>query len=134
MLRTHVAVDAVRDRLGAELRDRVARVDALRAALIAEVAARPTPNAVLRVVVLEPIDAGGVARVADEPEPLRERGRPEKVGIGLHRVALGDAAAAHDAERLLVDRVHLLLRDDPLLLGDLVVTRVEPGLDRTHLA
>src|SRR5262249_12453127 len=38
VLRAHVAVDALGHRLGSELRDRVARVDALRAALVAEVA------------------------------------------------------------------------------------------------
>src|SRR5581483_10726114 len=49
VLRAHVAVDAFLERLGAELRDRVARVDALRAALVAEVAARALPDAVLAV-------------------------------------------------------------------------------------
>ena len=109
MLGAHVAVDPLGDRLGAELRDRVTRVDALRAALVAEVAARAVPDAVLVVVVLQPIDFRPVARVADEAEALRERGRPEELGVGLHRVALGDAAAAHDAERLLAERVHLAL-------------------------
>ncbi len=64
---------------------------------------------------------------------LRERGRAEEVRIGLHRVALGDAAAAVDAERLLVDHVHPLLRDDVLLLGRAVEPRLEVGLDRLHL-
>src|SRR5438477_4951021 len=47
VLRAHVAVDPVLDRLGAQLRDRVARVDALRTALVAEVAARAVPDPVL---------------------------------------------------------------------------------------
>src|SRR5204863_4917929 len=81
VLRPHVAVDALRDRFGAELRDRVSRIDALGAALIAEVAARAIPDAVLGVVLLEPIDVRSVAGVADEPEPLGERGRPQEVGI-----------------------------------------------------
>src|SRR6266545_4737664 len=97
VLRTHVTVDPLLDRLGAELRDRIAGVDALRAALRAEVAARAIPDPVLRVVVIEPLDGRLVARIADEPHPLRERGRPEEIGVGLHRVALGDAAAAVDA-------------------------------------
>src|SRR5438045_505825 len=98
VLRARVAVDAVRDRLGAELRDRVARVDALRAALVAEVAAGAIPDAVLRVVRLEPLDGRRVARVADEAHPLREGLRAEELRVGLHRVALRDAAAAVDAE------------------------------------
>ena len=114
VLRAHVAVDAVLHRLGAELRDRVARVDALRAALVAEVAARAVPDPVLLAVALEALDRRAVARVADEAEALRERRRAEEVRVGLHRVALRDAAAAVDAERLLVDRVHPLLRDDVL--------------------
>src|SRR5439155_5918823 len=44
VLRTHVVVDVEADRLGPELRDRIARVDPLRAALIAEVAARAVPD------------------------------------------------------------------------------------------
>src|SRR5436190_19951784 len=102
MLRTHVAVDPVLHRLGAELRDRIARIDAFRAALVAVVAPRAVPDPVLVVVVLEPLDRRSVARVADEPHPLRERLRAEELRIGLHRVALGDAATAVDAERLLV--------------------------------
>src|SRR5690349_6015707 len=39
VLRAHVAVDAEADGLGAELRDCIARIDALGAALVAEVAA-----------------------------------------------------------------------------------------------
>src|SRR5262249_6635809 len=109
VLRPHVSVDAFLDGLGTQLRDRVARVDALRAALIAEVAARAVPDAVLVVVVLEPLHRRLVARVADKPETLRERRRPKEFRIGLHRIALRDAAAAHDAERLLVDHVYLLL-------------------------
>src|SRR5262249_10836988 len=66
VLRAHVAVDPEPDRLGAELRDRVARIDALRAALIAEVAAGAVPDAVLLAVALEPLDGRAVARVADE--------------------------------------------------------------------
>ena len=50
VLRAHVVVDPLLDRLGAELGDRVARVDALRAALVAEVAARAVPDPVLFVV------------------------------------------------------------------------------------
>ena len=110
-----------------ELRDRVARVDALGAALLAEVAAGAVPDAVLLGVRLQPLDVGLVACVADEAHALGERGRAEEVGVGLHRVALGDAAAAHDAERLLVDHVHLLLRDDVLLLAGIGVAGVEPG-------
>src|SRR6185369_13974324 len=108
VLRAHVAVDAVLDRLGAELRDRVARVDALRAALVAEVAPRAVPDSVLAVVRVEPLDGGGVARIADEAHPLRERLRAEELRVGLHRVALGHAAAAVDAERLLVDEAQPL--------------------------
>ena len=122
VLRAHVAVDAFLDRLGAELRDRVARVDALRAALGAEVAARALPDAVLAAVLLEPFDRRAVARIADEAHALRERLRAEELGVGLHRVALRDAAAAVDAERLLVHGVHALLRDPVLapVLGALV--------------
>src|SRR5205823_3549060 len=83
------------------------------------IAAGAVPDPVLVVVVLEPLDRGLVARVADEAESLRERRGSEELGVRLHRIALGDAAAAHDAERLLVDRVHLLLGDDPLLLEHL---------------
>ena len=46
MLRAHVAVDAVLDRLRTELRDRVARIDALRTTLVAVVAARAVPDSV----------------------------------------------------------------------------------------
>src|SRR6478609_9441860 len=60
VLGAHVAVDSLLDRLGAELRDRVAGVDALRAALVAEEAARAVPDAVLAVVLLEPLDLGPV--------------------------------------------------------------------------
>ncbi len=133
VLGAHVVVDVEADRLGAELRDRVARVDALRAALIAEVATRAVPDPVLPVHRVEPPDLVVVARVADEAEALGERRRARELRVRLHRVALGDAAAAHDAERLLVDHVHLLLGDDALLLRRLVVARVEPGLDRADL-
>jgi hypothetical protein len=68
-------------------------------------------------VRLQPFDGRLIARVADEPHPLRERCRSEEIRIGLHGVALRDAAAAHDAERLLVDDVHPLLRDDVLRLA-----------------
>src|SRR6516165_2575506 len=73
VLRSHVPVDAEPDRLGAELRDRVARVDSLRAALVAEVAARAVPDAVLLVVALEALDRGAVPRIADETHPLCQR-------------------------------------------------------------
>src|SRR3954468_19585333 len=96
VLRAHVAVDPMRDRLRAELGDRVARVDALRAALVAEEAARAVPDSVLGVVLLEPLDHRAVARVTNEAHPLRQGLRPEELGIGLHRVALRDAAAAID--------------------------------------
>src|SRR5437763_11833714 len=81
VLGAHVAVDAVADRLRAELRDRVARVDALRAALVAEEAARALPDPVLAAVLLEPLDRGAVARVADEAHALRERLRAEELGV-----------------------------------------------------
>src|SRR6201987_1033976 len=55
VLGAHVAVDAFLDRFGTELRDRVARGDTLRAALVAEVAARAGPDPVLAVVLLEPL-------------------------------------------------------------------------------
>ena len=134
VLRAHVGVDPLAHRLGAELRDRVARVDALRAALVAEVAARAVPDAVLLRVRLEPLDRRLVAWVSDEAHALGERGGPEEVGVGLHRVALGDAAAAHDAERLLVDRVHPLLRDDVLLLAGIGVAGLERRRDRADLS
>src|SRR5436190_23122712 len=103
VLRPHVPVDPEPHRFGAELCDRVTRIDALRAALVAEIAPCAVPDAVLAVVLLETLDRCLVARVADESHPLGERLRPEEVGVGLHRVALRDAAAAVDAERLLVD-------------------------------
>ena len=78
VLRAHVAVDADVYRLGAELRDRVARVDALGAALVAEVAARAVPDAVLVVVGLQALDRRLVPRVADEAEALRERSRARR--------------------------------------------------------
>src|SRR5439155_5131842 len=76
VLGAHVAVDTFFHRLGAELRDRVARVDSLRAALVAEVAARAFPDAVLVVQLLEARELPAVARVADQPERLAERLRP----------------------------------------------------------
>src|SRR5256714_3641683 len=134
VLRAHVAVDAFGDRLGAQLGDRVARVDALRAALVAEVAARALPDAVLAVDELEPVDLARVAGVADEAHRLRERLRAEEVGIRLHRAAFGDAAAAVDAERLLVDHVHPLLRDAELTpAGRLLVAGLQVGVDRPEL-
>src|SRR5712691_3326328 len=133
VLRALVVVDAFADRLGAELRDRVTRIDALGTALVAEVAARAVPDSVLSIELVQPLDGSGITRVADEAHPLRQRRRAEELGVGLHRVAFRDAAAAHDAERLLVDHVHLLLRDDAFLLGDLVVAGIEPRLDGADL-
>src|SRR6185312_11534193 len=89
--------------LGPDLRDRIARVDPLRAALVTEVAPGAVPHTVRAVVELEPALAVAVADVADELRPLGERRRPQELGVGLHRVALRDAAAALDAERLLHD-------------------------------
>ena len=60
VLRPQVVVDALLDRLGAELRDRIPRVDALRATFVAEVAPGAVPDAVLAVVVVEPLDVGPV--------------------------------------------------------------------------
>jgi len=73
-----------------------------------------------------------VAGVADEALRLGERRRAEEVGVGLHRVALGDAAAALDAERLLHDPVELLLLDAPLLDRRAVVL-LEPRLHSLEL-
>src|SRR5207248_9815188 len=70
VLRAHVAVDPDPDRLGAQLGDRVTRVDALRAALLAEVAARAVPYPVLGVVGLQPLDGRLVAGVAHEAHAL----------------------------------------------------------------
>ena len=114
VLRAHVAVDALLDRLCAELRDRVTRVDSLRAALVAEVAPCALPDPVLAVEILEPRVLGAVARIAHEAHRLRERLGPEELRARLHRVALRDAAAAVDAERLLADHVHPFLRDPVL--------------------
>src|SRR5262249_53055661 len=131
MLRSRVAVDAVRDRLGAKLRNCVARVDAFRTALVAEVAARAVPDPVRLAVALEPLDGRAVARVADEAHALRERLRAEELRVGLHRVALRDAAAAVDAERLLLDHVHPLLGDVVLApVSRPLITRLQPRLDR----
>src|SRR3954447_7024310 len=77
VLGAHVVVDALLDRLGAQLGNRVTRVDALRAALVAEVAPRAVPDPMLLVIGVEPLDIGVVARVADEPHALRERCRPQ---------------------------------------------------------
>src|SRR6266508_408349 len=133
VLGAEIAIDALLDRLRAELGDRVTRVDALRTAFVAEIAARAVPDPVLVVVGLEPLDLRALTRVADEAEALRQRRGPEELGVGLHRVALGDAAAAHDAQRLLVDRVHLLLRVAELPLRDLLVAGVEPRLHAADL-
>ena len=108
-------VDPLLDRLGAELGDRIARIDALRAAFVAEVAAGALPDSVFAADCLEPLGLLRVARIADEPHRLRERLRPEELRARLHGVALGDAAAAVDAERLLVNDVHPRLRDQVLL-------------------
>ena len=102
------------------------RIDALRAALVAEVAPRAIPDPVLLVELVQ-------ARDLIRSRGLRRSGNPWRAQpargsrVGLHRVALG-AAAAHDAERLLVDHVHRLLGDDPLLLGDFVVAGSSHGL------
>src|SRR5215510_1403930 len=93
VLRAHVAIDAVMNRVRPELCNRIARIDALRAALVAEVAPGAVPDAVLVAVGLEPLDRRPVARIADEAETLREGSRPEELRVRLHRVALGDAAA-----------------------------------------
>ena len=52
-LRAELGPRAEAERLRAELGDRVARVDALRAALVAEVAARAVPDAVRAVQILQ---------------------------------------------------------------------------------
>ncbi len=84
--------------------------------------------------VLEPLDRRRVARVADEAHALRERLRPEKLRVRLHRVALRDAAAAVDAERLLVDDVHPLLRDAVLAaVLRALVAGLQVRLDRLEL-
>src|SRR5439155_21354990 len=112
----------------------VAGVDSLRAALVAEVAARAVPDPVFGVVALEPLHGRAVARVADEAHPLRERLRPEELRVRLHRVALRDAAAAVDAQGLLVHDVHTLLRD-PVLAPVLraLVARLQPWPHRPEL-
>src|SRR5664280_1954543 len=51
---TPVARDAGREGLGPELGDRVARIDSLGAALVAEVTARALPDAVLAAEPLQP--------------------------------------------------------------------------------
>src|SRR5205823_813712 len=81
MLCALVVVDAVPDRLGAELRDCVAWIDALRAALVAEVAARAVPDPVLLVEPVEPLDRLRVASVSHEAHPLCQCRRPEELGI-----------------------------------------------------
>src|SRR5262249_24606996 len=129
VLRPQVAVDALLHRLGAEFRDGVTRVDALRAALVAEVAARALPDPVATVDLLEPLKLRAVARIAGEAHRLRERLRPEEVRVGLHRVALRHARAAVDAQRLLVDRVHAALRDQVLTLARVVVPGPQVRVD-----
>src|SRR5207247_6149734 len=69
VLRAHVAVDAEADRLGSELGDRVARIDSLRAALVAEGAARAVPDPVPRVVRVDPRGGRVAPGCAAEPEP-----------------------------------------------------------------
>src|SRR5437763_16325204 len=85
VLCAQVAVDPLCDRLRAELRDRVTRVDALRAALVAEEAARAVPAPVLGVVLLEPLDHRAVAWVTVEAHPLRPGLRAEGLRTGVHR-------------------------------------------------
>src|SRR5262249_56146302 len=94
--------------------------------------ARPDP--VLGVQPVEPLGLVAVARVADEPERLRERLRAEEPRIRLHRVALGDATAAVDAERFLADGVHALLLDPVLpAIRRLFVPRPEERIDGPEL-
>ena len=69
------------DPFRSELGDRVARIDTLGAALVAEVAARAVPDAVLLAVVLEALHRRLVARVTDEPHALGQGGGPQKIGI-----------------------------------------------------
>src|SRR5262249_15360603 len=83
VLRPHVAVDALLHRLGAELRDRVARIDALRTALVAEVAAGALPDPVLAVQTVEALHLVAVTWVTDEAERLRQRLRAEEPRVGL---------------------------------------------------
>src|SRR5205814_2243927 len=123
-----------RARPGCGRRRRVARIHALGTALVAEDAPRALPDTLLTAVLLEPLDGGAVTRVPDEAEALRERLRSEQLGIGLHRVALGDATAAVDAERLLLDRVHALLGDAVLAaVLRTLVARLKIRLHRLEL-
>ena len=78
---------AVPDRLRPELRDRVARVDALRAPLVAEIAARAVPDAVLGAVVLEPLDRAPSRGSPTKRIPLASAAGPRNSGsdsIELH--------------------------------------------------
>ena len=49
-------VDPFPDRLGSELRDRVTRIDALGAALVAEIAPGAVPDPVLVIQLVEALD------------------------------------------------------------------------------
>ena len=60
--------------------------------------------------VVEPLVVLGVARVADEAVGLGERGRPDEVGVDLHRQAVRDAGAALDAGHRLGHVDHRLSR------------------------
>src|SRR6266511_1821370 len=64
VLRAEVAVDALLDRLRAELGDRVARVDAPRQPLVVEIAARAVPDPLLVVVGHAPLHLRALPRVA----------------------------------------------------------------------
>src|SRR5262249_46604759 len=88
VLRAHVPVDSLLDRLCAELGDRIPRVDALRTALVAEIAARALPDPVLAVQLLQALVLRAVARVADEAHRLRKGLRPQEVGARLPGIAL----------------------------------------------
>jgi hypothetical protein len=86
------------------------------------------------VQLLEARDLVAVARVTDEAHRLGERLRSEEVRIGLHRVALGDAAAAVDAKRLLVDHVHARLVDAVFLaVRRLFVAGLQKRIDAAEL-
>ena len=102
----------------AQAHDLVHRRHALRAGVDAGEAVGAVVDPV-RVVgeVVEPLVVCAVARIADEAVGLRERGRADEVGVGLHRQARGDAGAALDAGDRLGDVDHRLGRDDVLALG-----------------
>ena len=132
-----VAVVLIDDPLAAgraaQPHDLVHRGDALRAGVDAREAVGAVVDSmrVLRQVV-EPLLCLGVARVADEPIRLRERRRPDEVGIGLHREAGGDAGAALDAGHRLGDVDHRLRRDDVLALRRIALGK-QPGSDPADL-